>query len=299
MSWQLTMLNLVLRFREKPYLAKATDFVAARARMERVSAIFPMPPGAVLRDAALGDVATSRMDGPAGGPVLFWLHGGAYCIGSPRTHGAMVAALARRIGASAVLPDYRLAPEHPFPAGLDDALAAWRALAAEGMPASRIVLGGDSAGGGLALALLALVLAAGEEAPRAVIVFSPWVDLTGSGASLRSLAWRDALVPVKRFAEISELYLGGADPRDPRASPVFGRFVGGPPTLIQSSRAEVLRDDARMMAARLRADGVAVAQDERDAVPHVWQIYQGRVPEADAALDRAADFVRTAPAAAD
>ncbi|MBP7001197.1 alpha/beta hydrolase fold domain-containing protein [Amaricoccus sp.] len=291
MSLRLLAVDLVLRLREKPYLARETDFPRGRARMEREAARFPLPPGAVLRDAPLGGVPALRLDGPEGGPVLLWLHGGAYCIGSPRTHAAMAARLARAVGAAAVLPDYRLAPEHPFPAALDDAAAAWAALLAEGVPPHRVALGGDSAGGGLAFALLHRLLAEGAPLPGAMLAFSPWADLTQTAASLGALARRDALIPVRRFAEIRDLYLGPADPRDPRASPVFGRFAGGPPAFVQSSRAEVLRDDARALAARLAADGVAVVHDEWARAPHVWQMYQGFLPEADQALDRAAAFV--------
>lgn len=288
MSWQLVALNLYLRLRERPYLAHERDLVRGRTRMEREAAHFPMPPDAAWSEEAPGGVPALRM---AGDPLLLWLHGGAYCIGSPRTHGAMAAALATRIGAGALLPDYRLAPEHPFPAALADVRAVWTALAGEAIPAGRIVLGGDSAGGGLALALLHELVAAKAPLPAALVAFSPWVDLTGTAASLRALARRDVLIPVGRFEEMREQYLAGADPRDPRASPLFGCFRGAPPVLVQSSRAEVLRDDARAMAARLAADGVAVTHDEWASVPHVWQIYQGRLPEADAALDRAAAFL--------
>lgn len=294
MSLRLLAVDLLLRFREKRYLARETDFVRGRARMEREAAIFSLPPGARPREAPLGRVPALRIDGPAGGPVLLWLHGGAYCIGSPRTHAAMAATLAARIGARAILPDYRLAPEHPFPAGLDDAAAAWAALLAEGVPPGRIALGGDSAGGGLAFALLHRLLAEGAPRPAAILAFSPWADLTQTARSLRTLARRDALIPVARFAEIRDLYLAGSDPRDPRASPVFGRFVGGPPAFVQSSRAEVLRDDARALVARLRADGVAVEHDEWARTPHVWQMYHGFLPEADRALAAAARFLAAA-----
>lgn len=287
-SWQLVALNLFLGLRERPYLARERDIGRGRARMEREAAFFPMPPGAAWSEEAPGGVPARRM---AGDPLLLWLHGGAYCIGSSRTHGAMAAALATRIGAGALLPDYRLAPEHPFPAALADVRAVWKALGAAGVAPERIVLGGDSAGGGLALALLHELISAKGPLPAAVVTFSPWVDLTGTAASLKGLARRDVLIPVERFEEMREQYLAGADPRDPRASPVFGRFDGAPPVLIQSSRAEVLRDDARAMAARLAGDGVAVSHDEWGSVPHVWQIYQGRLPEADAALDRAAAFL--------
>ncbi len=292
MSWRLVALDLVLRLREKPYLARETDFARGRARMEREAARFALPRGATRREAPLGALPAMRIDGPADGPVILWLHGGAYCLGSGRTHSAMVAALAQRAGAAATLPDYRLAPEHVFPCAVEDARAAWEALVAEGAAPGRIVLGGDSAGGGLAFGLLRELLAEGRPGPAAVVAFSPWTDLTGTSASLRSLARRDALIPVRRFAEIRDLYLGGADPGDPRASPAFGRYVGAPPVLIQSSGAEALRDDARLMAARLREDGAAVAHEESPSVPHVWQMYHGIVPEADRALDQAAAFIR-------
>lgn len=291
MSWRLAMLDLYLRLRERPYLARETDFLRGRARMEDQAQLFPMPPGARFAEMRLGSLPALRLAAPATAPVILWLHGGAYCIGSPRTHAAMAAALARRLGAGAVLPDYRLAPEHPFPAAVEDAGAAYRALLAEGCDPGRLVLGGDSAGGGLGFALLHGLLAAGLPPPAAVVAFSPWVDMTQSGESLRTLARRDALLPARRFAEIRDLYLAGADPRDPRASPHLGRFTGAPPVLIQASRAEILRDDAVMMAAALRAGGVSVTLDLQRRVPHAWQIYQGRLPEADAALDRAAAFL--------
>lgn len=291
MSWRLAALNLALRFREKPYLAREADFARGRERSEREARRLAMPAGAALAEASLGAVPALRVAGPEGGPVLLWLHGGAYCIGSPRTHAALAAALARRVGAAAALPAYRLAPEHVFPAAVEDVRAAWDALVAEGVAPGRIALGGDSAGGGLAFALLAGLIAEGAPLPAAVVAFSPWVDMTASGASLRTLARRDVLIPVARFAEIRDLYLAGADPRDVRASPALGRFPGAPPVLIQSSRHEALRDDGRMMAARLRSDGVAVVHEEVDRVPHVWQLYQGLVPEADAAVDRAAAFL--------
>jgi acetyl esterase/lipase len=291
MSWQLAALNLWLRFREKPYLRRETSVPAARVHMDRQSARFPMPPGVATAEACVGGVPGLALPGPDE-RLLLWFHGGAYCLGSPRSHAAMLAALARRAGIGALLPDYRLAPEHRFPAAVEDARAVWRALVADGRPAHRIALGGDSAGGGLALALLHLILAGGEPAPASVVAFSPWVDLTLSGASLRRLARRDAFLPAARVPEARDHYLDGGDPRDPRASPLFGRFAGAPPVLIQASRAEILLDDARAMADRLRSDGAAVTLELQSSVPHVWQVYQGQVPEADAALDRAAAFLR-------
>ncbi|HET9070015.1 MAG TPA: alpha/beta hydrolase, partial [Amaricoccus sp.] len=287
MSWQLWALDAWLRLREKPRLAREPSVEVARAHMEATATrAFPVEPG-VWQEARLRadpPLAAWRLPAPEGAGVLLWLHGGAYCLGSPRTHAGMVAALARRAGTGAVLPDYRLAPEAPFPAAVEDALAAWEALRTEGWPAGRIALGGDSAGGGLAFALLHLLLAAGAPPPGCVVAFSPWTDLTLSGASLSRLARRDAFLPVARMNEIRDLYLAGADPCDPRASPHLGRFAGAPPVLIQASRAEILLDDARLMAGRLEMDGAAVTLDLVSGAPHVWQAYHGWLPEAAAAL---------------
>lgn len=296
MSLRLAALDLVLRLREKPYLAREADFVRARRRMERQAALLGPWPAGLETISLAGRPALLRAP-PPDGPLLFWLHGGAYCLGSPATHARMACALADRIGAGVALPDYRLAPEHPFPAAHDDARAAWDAAAAQ-VPAARILVGGDSAGGGLVFALLHGLVAEARPLPAAALAFSPWTDLTGEAASLSTLARRDALLPATRFAEIRRLYLAGADPRDPRASPRFGAFRGAPPALIQSSLAEILRDDARAMAARLRADGVAVTHQEWRGVPHVWQIGAGRLAEANAALDAAAAFLRPRAATA-
>jgi acetyl esterase/lipase len=294
MSWQLLALDAWLRLNEKPRLARERSVPAARTRMEANAALaFPVPAG-VWQEVRIREdppLDAWRIPAPEGAGVLLWLHGGAYCLGSPRTHGAMVAALARMAGTGALLPDYRLAPECAFPAAVEDAFAAWEALLAQGWPPARIALGGDSAGGGLAFALLHLLLEAGAAPPACLIAFSPWTDLTLAGASLARLAWRDAFLPAHRLAEIRDQYLAGADPRDPRASPHLGRFAGAPPVLIQASRAEILLDDARAMAARLRADGAAVTLDLVSAAPHVWQAYHGRLPEAAAAMRRAASFL--------
>jgi acetyl esterase/lipase len=292
MSWQLAALDLWLRLTEKPRLARETSVVNARARMEREAARLPMSAATCWRPAPLGALPALRLEPPPGAGVLLWLHGGAYCLGSPATHAGMIGALALRAGVGAVLPAYRLAPEHPFPAAYEDARAAWSAMRAEGWPAERIVVGGDSAGGGLAFALLHCLLEDGEPAPAGALAFSPWVDLTLSGASLTRLARRDAFVPASRLAEIRDQYLAGADPADPRASPHFGRFAGGPPVLIQASRAEVLLDDALAMHARLLAAKVDATLELAPAAPHVWQFYHDWLPEADAALARAAAFVR-------
>lgn len=294
MSWQLLALDAWLRLTEKRRLAREGDLTRARARMERLAARYPLPDRDRWSDAPLGRLAAFRRSEPGARATLLWFHGGAYCLGSPRTHAGLVGALARRARLAAVLPGYRLAPEHPFPAAVDDAEAAWRALVAEGAEPAGLVLGGDSAGGGLVFALLHRLAAAGAPMPAAAVAFSPWTDLTLSGASLATLARRDAYLPAARLPDVRALYLAGADPADPRASPWLGRFAGVPPVLIQAGAAEILVDDARRMAERLRADGVAVTLDLAPGAPHVFQAFAGVLPEADAALDRAARFVSAA-----
>ena len=188
-------------------------------------------------------------------------------MGSSRTHGAMLARLAKMTGRPAVLPDYRLAPEHPYPAGLGDAEAVWDALRSD-HPADRIVLGGDSSGGGLMLAMLARLLARGER-PAAAVAFAPFTDLTGASPSLAANADADPLLPVGRFHEAVAYYLAGADPRDPGASPLFADFPGCPPVHIQVARTEILRDDSLRMAERLRGFGAEVSLDLWEDTPHV------------------------------
>ncbi len=223
---------------------------------------------------------------------MFYLHGGAFVMGSPRTHAAMVARLVQLTGCPAVLPGYRLAPEHPFPAAIKDTQAAYSGLCGGGVPPERIVLGGDSAGGGLALSLLAQICTGGEVRPAGVFAFSPLTDLTFSGESFRSNAARDALLPASRDRDLLRFYLQGADPARPLASPLYGDFPAAPPVFLTVGDTEVMLDDSRRMAARLRENGVPVEiRVERD-LPHVWPIFWRYLPEADATLKGVAGWIR-------
>lgn len=296
MSLRLKLLNAALRRFVKPQLARATQAEPERRRFERAARLFRATPGVLLRERPLAGRAAMFADPPgaATDACILYLHGGAYAVGSHRTHARLGAALAARTGLTAVLPDYRLAPEHAFPAAPDDARAAWDALRAEGR--KRIVLMGESAGGGLAFALLQDLLAAGDP-PAAVVAFSPWTDLTLGSESLARNRESDPLLPREPFELCVGLYLAGADPRDPRASPVFGRYEGAPPVLIQLSLSEMLEDDGHRLAAALTRDGVDVLVQSWDDTPHAWQMGHGFLPEAEAALDAAARFVREKAAA--
>ena len=265
-----------------------------------VRAMFDRAPPVTVPGTEVTPITLAGLDGervrPADGAVvgtMFYLHGGGYIACSPRTHRRVTGGYARR-GLEVVAPAYRLAPEHPFPAALDDAHAAYLALLEQGVPSGRIVFGGDSAGGGLALALLLRLRDENCALPAGAALFSPWTDLTETSATLRSNARRDALFPGTGMARLTAPYLAGADPAEPLVSPLFGDHRGLPPLLLHVGSHEVLLDDSRSLAARAAAAGVAVTLRTWPVVPHVWQMF--RMPEADASLDQAAAFARRRPA---
>jgi acetyl esterase/lipase len=291
---RLAALSLWLRLVQKPRLSRLRDAGELRRSFERVAALaFMRPPGVAEARGAVGGVPCVWQRAPqaaASGTILY-LHGGAFIAGSARTHSHLAAHLARRTGLPAVLPEYRLAPEHPFPAAIDDALSVYRGLAVSGP----VVLTGDSAGGGLAFGLLVAIRAAGLADPRALAVFSPWADLTLRADSIRRNAKVDAMLPAGRIAEVAAYYLAGADPHDPRASPVLARFTPAPPpAFLAASRCEILADDTVALAAVLRHDGGTVVEHWHATAPHAWPIFAGLLPEADTTLDAAATFLRTA-----
>ncbi|MDP2085482.1 MAG: alpha/beta hydrolase fold domain-containing protein [Gemmobacter sp.] len=287
MSLRLEGLRLFLRAVVRPRLARTVEPGAARRDFLRGAALLPAPPFLLCLPGPIGHRITA---GPVReDAVILWFQGGAYVAGAPATHTAMLGRLSRLSRLAVVAPDYRKAPEHPAPAAFEDAVAAHAGLIAQGWAPGQIVLGGDSAGGGLALALLADLCARGLW-PAAVITFSPWTDLTLGGASLRQFARTDPLLPAERLAEAVALVRGALDLADPRLSPLFARFDSPPPVLIQVGSDEILLDDARRMAARLQAAGGAVTLQDIRRAPHVWQMFDGYIPEARAALRAAARF---------
>lgn len=285
MSLRARLLTGWLRQTEKRLMARTRRPDQLRRHMERTARLFLRPPpGVRFAPVALGDELGLPINavevappGQRDGPLILYLHGGGYVFGSPRTHRAMVAHLAVRTGLRAILPRYRLAPEHPFPAALEDALVAYRAVMDH---PGGVILGGDSAGGGLTLSLLAQICALGLRPPVGTFCFSPLTDFTFSGGSFRTNAEADAVLPAHRAADMAQLYLHGADPRDPRASPLFGDFIGAGPVWLTVGDTEILLDDTRRMTDRLVAQGVDVTcVIERD-LPHVWPIMHGLIPEA-------------------
>lgn len=224
--------------------------------------------------------------------VLYYLHGGGYISGSAKTNRPLTVPLARMLKRRAFSLDYRLAPEHRFPAAVEDALAGFRWLVSSGIDPASICVAGDSAGGGLALALAMALRDCGEKLPACLVCLSPWSDMTGSGDSIRTNSDRDPMFVTEDIARYASAYLGNKSPNDPLASPLFGTLAGLPPLLIQVGRNEMLLDDARTLHEKVIAAGGSSELRIFDHVFHGWHFGTPFVPEARKALDEITDFVR-------
>jgi acetyl esterase/lipase len=213
-------------------------------------------------------------------------------MGSVRTHQAVISRIARASQARALALDYRLAPENPFPAAVEDSVAAYRWMLGQGFRPEQIVVCGDSAGGGLALALLLALREQGISLPAAAVALSPWTDLAATGTSVAANDGRDPLVPAEDLPLMAAQYLAGEDPRTPLASPLYAEFKGLPPLLIQVGTAEVLLDDGVRVAERARAAGVVVELELWEEMIHGWQLFAVILPEAVQAIESVGRFVR-------
>lgn len=224
--------------------------------------------------------------------AILYFHGGGYVFGSSNTHRDLGYRISAAAAASVFLIDYRRAPEHPFPAAVTDAKTAYRWLLAKGVQPHRLVIAGDSAGGGLAVAGLLALRDEGEPLPAAVVCLSPWTDLALTADSIRSKTAVDPVVSLSRLTSYARMYLGDTDPHRPLASPLYADLTGLPPLLIQVGTAEILLDDAVRLAQRARKAGVEVTLDVWQEMIHGWQGYAGVLPEGQAAVDRIGEFVR-------
>lgn len=260
---------------------------------EMISSI-PLPDDVSTKQGELGGVPVVTVETPGVDPsvAVLYLHGGGYALGSAADSVGLAADVSRRAGARAVSVDYRLAPEHPFPAAVDDAVAAYRGLLDEGMPSAKIAIVGESAGGGLVAATLVALKEAGLPQPASAAMFSPWADLTVSGASATGKADVDPVLSAKALQTRARDYIGDRDAAMPLASPVFADLTGLPPLLIQVGSHEVLLDDAVRLASRAGECDVAVELQVWPGVPHVFQSYAAMLDEADKALLDAAAFIK-------
>jgi monoterpene epsilon-lactone hydrolase len=253
-----------------------------------------VPAGIRTTEVRLGPRRTLLVepeDGPRAGTVLYF-HGGSYVVGSPETAMSLTGNLVARTGFRAFSVDYRLAPEHPFPAAIEDTLAAYRALLEEGEDPASIAFAGDSAGGGLTVTTCLAARAAGLPLPAAIVAFSPGLDGTRTGESMDTKAGIDPLLNREALEHLGAMYRGDQDPRQELLSPaVFADLTGFPPMLLQVGTNELLLDDSTRIAARARDAGVDVILDVTADVAHVYQSFAGVLDEADQALDRAALFL--------
>jgi len=224
--------------------------------------------------------------------VIYYLHGGGYVMCSINTHKEMISRLARAAGARALAINYRLAPENPFPAAVEDATAAYRWVLSTGVNPARVVIAGDSAGGGLAVATLVALRDAGDPLPAAGICISPWVDMEALGGSVVTTGRVDPVGPKAKGGEEAKTYLGGADPRTPLASPGYADLRGLPPLLSQVGTAELLVYDSIWLAVRAKSAGVDVSLELWQEMIHGWLLFAYILPEGQQAIERIGEFVR-------
>jgi acetyl esterase/lipase len=265
-----------------------------RANMEAMSGAMPLAPDITREDVSAGGVPAAWISAPSveRDRVILYLHGGGYVIGSINTHKELASRLSRAARARVLVIDYRMGPEHPHPAAVEDASAAYRWLLANGAKPSSIAIAGDSAGGGLTVATLVALRDAGVALPAAGVCLSPWVDLEGIGESMTSKAAVDPMVQRDGLLKMAAAYLAGQNPRTPTASPLYANLSGLPPLLIQVGTAETLLDDSTRIAERARKAGVQVTLEPWEDMIHVWQAFAPLLPEGQQAIERIGEFVR-------
>ena len=285
--------TVIEMMRARPPIPGGTAVEEMRAGMEAMTKNSPIPEGTRCEPVSADGVACEWIAAPNSHDdrTLLYLHGGGYVIGSISTHRGHVARLSQASGARALSVDYRLAPEHPFPAGLEDAQKAYRWLLEQGCDPAHTAIAGDSAGGGLSVATLVSLRDAGVPLPVAGVLLSPWVDLEGIGDSVKTRADADPMVEISGLLKMARLYLHGANPRTPLAAPLYADLQGLPPLLIQVGTAEILLDDSTRLAKLAESAGVEVELEAWEDMIHVWQALAPLVPEATEAIQRIGDWL--------
>lgn len=296
-SWQARLYSLFLRayLKRRPLGDEAAFVRLARRKFDPPGFLRPpVPPyaqiNAVSENDVVGEWVTVR--GSAAQRTIYYLHGGGYVFGSPKLYRPFTSTLAKAAQAKVFALAYRLAPEHRFPAAVDDAVAGYRWLLTQGVRPANTLIAGDSAGGGLTLATLVRLRAAGLPLPAATVLFSPWTDLAGTGKSLQANEATDAMFYADALKWFAPIYLGKASSLEALASPLYADLKGLPPLLLFVSKSECLLDDSLRLAAKARAAGVSVDLQAWDDLPHVWPVAVALLPEARAALQLLVEFAQ-------
>lgn len=288
-----TVLRTVIRLLFKPMLSPRVPISIQRQGSKAAGLLSKYPRGTETTKLEMNGVPALCLHAPAAqaSKALLLLHGGAYVLGGPASHGALAAQLGQAAGAEAYLADYRLAPENPYPAALDDALAAYRWLLEQYEP-GQLAIAGDSAGGNLTLATAIAIRDAGLPPPAALVLISPWADLTQSGETIRSRAQRDPMLNPAWIGACAKLYAGNIPTSDPRISPLFDNLKGLPPMMIHVGTEEILLSDSERLAQRAEAAGVEVSLHRFEGLWHDFQLHAGQLAEADASIAELGQFMR-------
>jgi epsilon-lactone hydrolase len=288
--------SLIVRQYLKEYSSNSSsefNLETARQGLEALSGQYPIPSDVTIEKTTIEDIPAEWVVAPNAikNRVFLYLHGGAYIMGSLNTHRDLAAKLSRSTAASVLVIDYRLAPEHPFPAALEDSLTAYRWLQANGYDAEQIVIGGDSAGGGLIISTLLSLRDAGDQLPAGAVLLSPWTDLAGTGESMESRREIDPWLSPDSTRVVPALYIGSLDRRNPIVSPVYADLTGLPPMLVHVGNDEILLDDSVRLVNNGRAVGVDMQLKVWDDMWHVFQSFS--IPEAKQAIDEIGQYVTT------
>lgn len=269
------------------------DVLEVRRRLNKLSRYMKRAFGVAVESVTINELAAEwlRPKAAPDGKVLLYLHGGAYVVGNCRTHRQMVSHIARASGINALVPEYRLAPEHPFPAAIDDAVGVYRSLLADGIAPADIIIAGDSAGGGLTVAALLALRHAGEPMPAAAVLLSPFLDVTASGESATTRAAQDPWFEAKDMAVVVRNYCDGENLRNPLISPVFANMAGLPPMYIQVGDDEILLSDSTRLAANIEEAGGEVELEVWPEMWHVFQLFIGKMPESRKAIKKIGAYI--------
>ncbi|NVM00876.1 MAG: alpha/beta hydrolase [Candidatus Helarchaeota archaeon] len=285
--------NRIIELLKSTKVDRTATVEERRKNLEKMASLVRLPSDIRFEPLKVGNIPAEWIFTPVSveDRIILYLHGGGYAIGSIKTHREMASRIARASEARGLIIEYRLAPEHKFPAAVEDSTLAYRWLLKEGYNPDRIVIAGDSAGGGLTVATLVALRDQGEPLPAAAVCLSPWIDLEGLGESVKTKADIDPLFDMDGIIQNAKLYLGDEDPHNPLAAPLYADLKGLPPMLIQVGTWEILLDDSVRLAERAKKAGVEVILEKWEDMVHVFQSFGYYLPEAQEAVEHIGDFV--------